>query len=75
MLDETKSDGKYIRVNIKIFKPEILLRKIADMAFENKFDTLDQEDPYKKAETIYYIANSGYRYLVEGYIEELENRS
>ena len=48
IMDATQSDGKYIRVNIKIFKPEILLRNIADMAFESKFPTEDRKDPYKK---------------------------
>lgn len=74
VLDASRSDGKYIRVNLKIFKPEILLRKMADMAFEEKFPTLDGNDPYKTAETIYYIANYGYKYLVEDYLEVLEDR-
>ena len=74
VLDSSRADGKYIRVNLKIFKPEILLRKMADMAFEEKFPTEDGEDPYKKAETIYYIANYGYKYLVEDYLEVLEDR-
>lgn len=74
IMDATQSEGKYIRVNIKIFKPEILLRNIADMAFEEKFSTEDRNDPYKKAETIHYIANYGYGYLVEDYLEKLEDR-
>ena len=41
ILDKTKEDAKYIRVDVKIFKPEILLREIADMAFEGKFQDLD----------------------------------
>lgn len=72
--DSSRSDGKYIRVNLKIFKPEILLRKMADMAFEEKFPTEDGSDPYKKAETIHYINNYGYGYLVEDYLEVLEDR-
>jgi hypothetical protein len=35
-------------VNLKIFKPEILLRKMADMAFEEKFPTEDGNDRIKK---------------------------
>lgn len=53
---------------------ENLLRKMADMAFEEKFTDLNAEDPHKKAETIYYIANYGYGYLIEDYLEVLEDR-
>lgn len=74
VLDASRADGKYIRVNIKIFKPEILLRNIADMAFESKFPTEDRNDPYKKAETIHYIANYGYGYLVEDYLKEIKDK-
>src|SRR5699024_10915418 len=58
ILDRTKEDGKYTRVNFRLFKPNILLRKIADLAFEGRFrgsDQADSTDPERKAETIYYL--------------------
>jgi Ca2+/Na+ antiporter len=75
ILDQTKSDRKYIRVNIVIFKPEILLRKIADMAMEGKFNTLDEtsfEERGRELETIHYLEDYHYGYLVEDYVQELE---
>ena len=74
VLDSSRLDEEYIRVNIKIFKPEILVRKMADMAIEDKFPTEDGNGPHKKAETIHYITNYGYGYLVEDYLEMLEIR-
>lgn len=77
ILDKTKSDKKYIRVNIKLFKPEILLRKIADMAFEGKFNNLNEtytEDPNREVETVNYLVNHQYGYLVEDYVKEIENK-
>ncbi len=75
ILDETKRDQKYIRVNIKIFKPEILLRKIADRAVEEKFTNLSETstiDPYRKNETVNYIVNQKYGYLLEDDMENSE---
>lgn len=75
LLDKTRSDREYIKVNIKIFKPEILLRKIADMAFAGKFCVQGghSQDPYRKVETVNYIANHGYTYLVEDYLQEIKS--
>lgn len=73
VLDASRIDGKYIRVNIRMFKPEILLRKITDMAFDEKFKGPNADDPYKKAETVYYIANNGYGYLMEDYLEKIDD--
>lgn len=75
ILDKTFSTEEYIKVNIKIFKPEILLRKIADMAFGGKFHTLDQADPHRKIETVNYLVDYNYGYLVEDYIQEIDNKS
>lgn len=77
VLDETRSDQEYIKVNIRIFKPEVLLRKIADMAFDGRFHNLDQtyiEDPYREVETIYYLVDNQYGYLVGDYVKEIENQ-
>ena len=77
LLDKTKPDEGYIKVNIKIFKPEILLRKIADMAFDGKFYSQDQEyseDPNREVEIVNYLANYNYSYLVEDYIRKIEDK-
>ncbi len=76
IIDKTKPERERIRVNLKIFKPEILLRKIADMAFEEKFTDpiqTDPSDPHRKIETIRYIVSYHYGYLVEDYIEQIED--
>lgn len=78
ILDRTKEDGSYTRVNFKLFKPETLLRKIAELAFEGRFRGSDQatpEDPERKAETIHYITNNQYGYLVEDYMEQISQKS
>lgn len=72
ILDQTNTVEEYIRVNIKIFKPEILLRKIADMAFEGKFNNL--ENQHREVETVNYLIKYNYSYLVEDYIEKLANK-
>jgi hypothetical protein len=73
VLDESREDEEYIRVNISIFKPEILLRKIAEMTFEGKFYTLDDfyfDDPTREYEVINYLTQNNYSYLIEDYIDE-----
>lgn len=67
ILDETQLEEQYIRVNISIFKPEILLRKIADMAMEGKFN---QESQFRQIETIDFLQHNNYGYLVEDYLEQ-----
>lgn len=74
ILDKTKSDKKYIRVNIKFFKPEILLRKMADMAFDGKFNTINPKDPNRKIDTVYYLVDNRYGYLVGDYVDKIENK-
>ena len=76
VLDQMNVDGKYVRVNIKIFAPEILLRKLADMTFEGKFYQEEQvymNDPNRKVEFIRYLTQNKYGYLVEDYIKQIEN--
>lgn len=77
LLDKTNPDEAYIKVNLKIFKPEILLRKIADMAFAGKFHSLEQkylDDPNREVETVNYLVNNNYGYLVEDYVQEIKNK-
>lgn len=78
ILDKMNPDSEFLRVNIKIFKPEILLRKIADMAYEGRFKHSEHAhplDPDRKVETVYYLADNDYGYLVEDYLEEIESKS
>ena len=74
VLDNTRSDNKYVRVNMKFFKPEILLRKIVEMTFNGKFSTSNPEDPNREVETVNYLVNNRYGYLIEDYLEKLKNK-
>lgn len=74
VLDKSKIDEDFIKVNIVIFKPEILLRKIADMTFADTFHSLDGthlEDPHRKTELVNYLIYYNYGYLVNDYIKKL----
>ncbi|UJF15910.1 hypothetical protein LZ578_01825 [Jeotgalibaca sp. MA1X17-3] len=76
LLDPSRLDGKYINVNIKLFKPEILLRKLSDMTFDGKFynpDEMYKEDPYRKNQIVNYLVNNYYGYLIEDYKKRMEN--
>lgn len=75
ILDKTKDNGKFIRVNIIFFKPEILLRKVADMTFSEKFKRKDphSEDPKREREIVNFLRNTNYGYLIEDYIKKLGN--
>lgn len=76
VFDKTQPEKDYIRVNIKIFKPEILLRKIADMAVEGKFDGTSEiflENQDRTEETINYIVNNRYGYLVDDYVKQIND--
>src|SRR5699024_28516 len=75
ILDKSMSDKDYIRVNIAMLKPEILLREIAEMTFEGKFYSADDDyfdDPTKKYEIVNFLTNNNYEYLVEDYVDQIE---
>lgn len=75
ILDQTTSDKTYIKVNIKFFKPEILLRRIVEMAFAGKFMTSNPVylgDINRKMESVNYLVLNRYGYLVEDYIEKVQ---
>ena|SRR5699024_4225409 len=75
VFDETKANEDYIKVNIKMFKPEILLRKIADMAMDGKFNHLDSAnsvDQAREIERLNYLIVNNYGYLVEDYIATIK---
>jgi len=68
VLDESRTDGEYIRVSIAIIKPEIFLRKITKMTFEGRFPRMDDKepnDPNREHEITGYLINNGYGYLVK----------
>lgn len=73
ILDESRADGEYIRVNISMFKPEILLQKIVEMTFTGKFQRLDDnfvdEDPMRENEIVNYLIHSNYSYLIDDHLE------
>lgn len=77
ILDKSRTDEKYVKINIKLFKPEILLRKIADRTFEGKLYSSDKdylEGASKETEIVCYLVNNNYGYLIKDYIEEVEDR-
>lgn len=78
VLDKTNIKNEYVRVNIVLFKPEILLRTLADMTFNGNFRrSLDGnlEDLYRKEEIVAYLYNNKYGYLIEDYIEKVKDHS
>lgn len=73
ILDETKSDNKYIRVNIAMLKPETLLRKIVEMTFEGKFYNPDEDysmDPMRENEILNFLIMNHYDELIEDHLEK-----
>lgn len=75
VLDKNQTDGKFVRINMVLFKPEILLRKIADMTFDGKFKREKEtfvEDPNRELEIVNYLTNMKYGYLIKDYIEKVD---
>lgn len=73
VLDKSRSDRKYVKVNIAMLKPEILLQNILDLTEAGRFEepgNLD-EDPQRKNEIINYLIQYNYQYLIE---DDLENQ-
>ena len=76
VLDINQADEKFVRVNMKLFNPEILLREIADMTFSGKFKREKQsfvDDPYRELEIVNYLINMKYGYLIEDYIKKVDS--
>ena len=68
ILTENKIDDKYIKINIAIFKPEILLTRIIEMTAKGQFTNLDQaiiDDPLRETELYHFLKDYNYDYLVE----------
>ncbi|MCR8967733.1 hypothetical protein [Streptococcus zalophi] len=71
LLDRTSDPHKYINVNISIFKPDILLKKIAEKTFSGHFSNMDLyniEDPNREQELIDFYHLHGYDYLLKDYL-------
>jgi hypothetical protein len=69
ILDETNKDRKYIKVNVAMLKPEILLQKLLEMTYEGKFMTpnpVDPNDSKREDELAVFLNQYNYGYLVEG---------
>ena len=64
IFDQT-NENEYIKVNISIFKPIILLKKIADMTFEGKFIEDDIIDATKEDELVQFYKSYNYSSLIE----------
>ena len=64
IFDQT-NENEYIKVNISIFKPIILLKKIADMTFEGKFIEDDTKDATREYELIQFYKSYNYSFLIE----------
>lgn len=72
VLDESQLEKGYIDVKMAVLKPEILLRKVAEMTFEGKFPRRDDqkpEDPLKKTEMVNFLTIAGYDYLIRDYLK------
>lgn len=68
ILDRTAPDKKYIQVNVSIFRPEILLRKIAEMTIDGKFAEFSphfQEDPNRENQLIGFLRQYNYVHILE----------
>lgn len=74
IMDETKPEQKWIRVNVAMIKPNILLRKIADMTFAGKYEVagdINHPDPKREYEIINFLKQYHYDHLVEDYANKL----
>lgn len=75
-MDGTRSDEKYISIRLDCFNPEILLRTVAGMTFDDKFPRRDfdvyRDDPMKK-EMLHFLKDTGHYYLMEDHLEGRSN--
>lgn len=72
VLDGSQLEKGYIDVKMAVLKPEILLRKVAEMTFEGKFPRRENqkpEDPLKKTDMVNFLTIAGYDYLIRDYLE------
>ncbi len=69
LLDKTREEGDYVRVNVSIFHPEILLKQLVEMTFEGKFHNVgyfhQDQDPHREAELLSFLEQHDYGHLME----------
>lgn len=69
VLDGTRADERNVHIRLDYFHPEILLRTLAEMTFDDKFPRRDEdvytEDPMKKKEMIQFLHWTDYKYLIK----------
>lgn len=75
ILDKTRTDDRYVPVNIAMLKPEILLQTLVEMTFDERFSKVDpmpaDDDLYRKHELVNFLVSNNYEYLIEDYVEKL----
>lgn len=74
--DKTKPEESFVKVNIAVIKPTILLRKIADMTFAGKFEAIgdmNHPDPKREYEIVDFLIQNNYGHLIEDYAEQLNS--
>ena len=67
-----------LKINVVFFKPELLLRKIADMTFEGKFlhaHNKVSNDLNREKEIVNFLVSNQYGYLVEDYSEKIKQKN
>lgn len=60
-----------------MYKPEISLRKIVEIAFERRFHILDEPyaaDLNREVAMVNYLVHYKYGYLIEDYIKKIGNK-
>lgn len=74
ILDKTRTDNRYVQVNIAMLKPEILLQTLLEMTFDKQFSKVNpmpaDDDPYRKQELIDFLVSNHYEYLIEEHTEK-----
>lgn len=65
VLDDAHTDEKYIKVNIAMLKPEMLLWNIGIMTLDGKFRIDDDLDPDRENEFMNFLNHNGYAHLAE----------
>lgn len=73
VVDPTQREDFYVVVNFVFHDPEILLRKLTEMTFAQKFKREEgnqSDDPYREQEFIDHLEKNGYGYIIEEFLQE-----
>lgn len=72
ILDKSRADDSYVKVNIAMLKPEILLQRIIEMTAAGKFQQRNNlpGDPRRQTEIVNHLIQHHYGHLVKDYIEK-----